>query len=209
MLQWFFWIIPAHPVVSIAVGVYDKRSMGALMSLHPGTLWWITGLSGAGKTTVGRMLAARLRANGIAVIHLDGDELRCVMDATDRLLPDERRALATQYARLCQLIVSQGVDVVCSTISLFRAVQEWNREHVHQYREVVLQVPMAVLRQRDSKGLYANAGTTNTGHVAGVQFEVEWPERPDIEIVNDGTRSIEQIVTDIISLDPRYQAAHS
>jgi cytidine diphosphoramidate kinase len=122
-----------------------------------GRVFWITGLSGAGKTTLGRELSSRLRAAGRPVTFLDGDALRSAIAEDLGHSAEDRRRSAMRNARLCRLLAEQGVDVVCATISLFHEVQRWNRENIPGYREIYLRVPIDELRRRDSKGIYAGA----------------------------------------------------
>jgi adenylylsulfate kinase len=119
----------------------------------PGRVFWITGLSGAGKTTVGQELWGRLRTTGRPVIFLDGDELRAVIAEDLGHSAENRRLSAMRNARLCRLLAGQGADVVCATISLFHEVQRWNRKNIPGYREIYLRVPIDELRRRDSKGI--------------------------------------------------------
>src|SRR6185295_11699411 len=102
---------------------------------------WITGLSGAGKTTVARALVTRLRRVGGAVVHLDGDALREVYGDDAGHREADRQRIGARHARLSRLLASQGVDVVCSTISMFRALWAWNRSHIQRYVEIYLRVP--------------------------------------------------------------------
>src|ERR1700691_5368791 len=96
----------------------------------PGRVFWVTGLSGAGKTTVGRELSSRLRAAGRPVTFLDGDALRAAIAEDLGHSADDRRQSAMRNARLCQLLAKQRAEVVCATISLFYEVQRWNRENL-------------------------------------------------------------------------------
>src|SRR5580658_10619623 len=96
----------------------------------PGRVFWITGLSGAGKTTLGRELSSRLRVIGHPTVFLDGDALRSAIAEDLGHSADDRRRSAMRNARLCQLLAGQGADVVCATISLFHEVQRWNRENI-------------------------------------------------------------------------------
>lgn len=167
-----------------------------------GKVYWLTGLAGAGKTTIGRLLVHRLRHAGRNVVFLDGDVLREVLGATTGHSRDERLALARKYAALCQMLGRQGLDVVCSTISMFHQVRAWNRSHIQNYCEIYLRVPMPVLMERDQKGLYGQAMTGASDNVLGVNAPFEEPEAPDIVIDNDGTLSPDAIVSEIVSLIP-------
>ncbi len=84
----------------------------------PGYVIWLTGLSGAGKTTIAHELLKRAVAAGKSPILLDGDELRWALGATSKFDPDARRELGLTYARLCRLLSIQGHAVICATISL-------------------------------------------------------------------------------------------
>src|ERR1700683_217953 len=120
--------------------------------IAPGRVFWITGLSGAGKSTVGEGLWRRLRAAGSPAVLLDGDKLReAIAEDLGRLREDRRRS-AMRNARLCRLLSDQGVDVVCATISLFHEVHDWNREHIPNYLEIYLRVPLEEIERRDPKG---------------------------------------------------------
>jgi adenylylsulfate kinase len=151
-----------------------------------GTVYWITGLAGAGKTTVGGRLCERLRASGRPAVLLDGDRLRTVFDAEQAHAAEDRLRLAKTYGRLCRELAEQGIDVVCATISMFHAVRAWNRAEIARYREIYLRVPRDVLRARDPKGIYARHESGRQPHVVGHDLRPELPLDPDLVIDNDG-----------------------
>lgn len=159
-----------------------------------GTVYWFTGLAGAGKTTLGRLFYARLRQNRPNVLFLDGDVLREVFGHPAAHTLEERRALAMQYARLCRMLSDQGLDVVIATISLFHEVQEWNRKHLGAYREIFVRAPLEVLLERDQKQLYSRAQRGEISQVMGVDLPVEEPRNPDLILDNDGRRPPEALV---------------
>lgn len=146
-----------------------------------GNVVWITGLSGSGKSTVGHGVWRALRARGVAAIYLDGDVLREMLGAVDSHGPEERRALAHTYGRMCKVLADQGISVVCATISMFHSVRRWNREQIPGYREIWLRVPLDELKRRDPKGLYAKGV-----NMQGLDLAVEEPDTPDLIIDNFG-----------------------
>lgn len=153
-------------------------------------VYWLTGLSGAGKTTIGRLWRDALRERGETVVFLDGDEMRTVFGGGMGFTGADRRKLAESYGRLCALLASQGVTVVCCTISMFDSVRAWNRANIPGYYEVYIQASMETLRRRDQKGLYSR----NADNVAGVGLQVELPTASDLILDNDGELTPEEQV---------------
>lgn len=168
-----------------------------------GRVFWITGLSGAGKTTVGRELWSRLRAAGHPVIFLDGDALRAAIAEDLGHDAGNRRRSAMRNARLCRLLAGQGADVVCATISLFHEVQRWNRENIPGYREIYLRVPIDELRRRDTKGIYAGAQRGDARDVVGLDVVAEPPEAPDLVLDNHGALDVPTAVDRILAVCAR------
>ena len=163
-----------------------------------GRVFWITGLSGAGKTTVGRELWRRLLAAGHSVVFLDGDALRATIAEDLDHTADNRRRSAMRNARLCELLSGQGTEVVCATISLFHEVQRWNRENIPGYREIYLRVPIDELRRRDNKGIYAAGRRGDARDIVGVDVPAEVPEAPDLMLDNYGALDVGTAVDRIL-----------
>jgi len=158
----------------------ESARSDAMGDVGQATVFWITGMSGTGKTTIGRELWLRLRASGRAAVFLDGDTLREVVSDDLGHTAEHRRLSAMRNGRLCQMLATQGLDVVCATISLFHDVQRWNRTNIPGYREIYLRVPLAELERRDPKGIYARAGRGELTDVVGVDVVAEAPEMPDL-----------------------------
>mgnify|MGYP000144454013 CR=1 FL=1 len=164
-----------------------------------GVLYWLTGLAGAGKTTLGHLLFEEIRTRRPQSVFLDGDVLRKVFDIEGGTKPAERLQLAMRYARLCRDLTAQDIDVVCCTISLFPEVWNWNRENIPSYREIYVRVPMDVLKQRDKKGLYSSAESGEVQNVVGVDLPFNEPVNPDLIVDNDGTSDPATVVSGIVS----------
>ncbi len=150
----------------------------------PGRVFWITGLSGAGKSTVGERLWRRLQAAGRSAVFLDGDKLRSAIADDLGHLSEDRRKSGMRNARLCHLLAEQGIDVICATISMFHEVHRWNRTHNAEYFEIYLRVPLRELQRRDPKGIYAHLRNGETLNVVGIDVAAEEPESPTLVIEN-------------------------
>ena len=145
-------------------------------------VYWFTGLSGAGKTTLGKLWLEELKMHGENPIFLDGDELRFVFGGDLGYSEQDRRKSAMRNARICEMLSKQGFTVICCTISMFDSVRDYNRENIPDYREIYVKVSPEVLKKRDQKGLYTGADSD----VAGVHFSVEEPNTSDIVLENSG-----------------------
>ena len=155
--------------------------------METGTLYWITGLAGAGKTTIGKEVYALLKQKKSNLVFLDGDILRPMLGDIFGYSYDERVRCAQQYSRICKMLTDQGLDVVICTISMFDLIRQWNREHFENYFEVFVDTPMEILRDKNKKGLYRDTEQADEKQVAGVSFEVQLPKMPDFRVDNDMT----------------------
>jgi cytidine diphosphoramidate kinase len=164
---------------------------------------WITGLSGAGKTTLATELVNSLRFQGKHVIQLDGDELREVFDPfKDNLQSHNRKgrlALAMQYAQLCRVLAKQDLTVVIATISLFKEIHSWNRTHLPNYFEIYLDVPLDELRRRDPKAIYHRFDRGEIENVAGLDVEIDKPQNPDWLEVFDKHKPLSKLVNELLN----------
>lgn len=163
-----------------------------------GRVYWITGLSGAGKTTIGTLFYKKLKEEYPNTVIFDGDALRQAFGNDLGYSREERFECAMRYARLCRLLSEQGIHVICCTISMFDAVRKWNRENITDYTEIYVKVPIEVLEQRNQKNLYRDVKEGNTQNVVGMDLELELPKEPDIVLVNDGSMEPEALCRELI-----------
>ena len=158
------------------------------MMRKKGTVYWLTGLSGAGKTTVGFELVKILENQGKDVVRLDGDLLREVFGSTDYTL-EGRKKISFQYSRMCKMLADQGFDVVACVIAMFDEVRKWNRDNIENYIEVYLKVPIEKLIERDQKGLYTKVLNKEAANVMGMDVPFQEPKEPSLIIDNSGALS--------------------
>ena len=162
--------------------------------MNNGLVYWITGLSGAGKTTIGKCLYDKIKEVKPEVVFLDGDILRSVFGDDLGYEKADRLKSAWRNARICRMLAEQGIDVVCCTISMFEDVRRWNRENNKRYIEIYLKVTEKILVERNQKNLYREA----IQELVGFGVEAEEPVQPDITIINDGSRKPQYIADEIL-----------
>ncbi|MBT7267618.1 MAG: adenylyl-sulfate kinase [Rhodospirillaceae bacterium] len=177
--------------------------MGKLL-IEGGIVIWITGLSGVGKSTISRRVADIIRERGDNCILLDGDDIRRafpeVHSGHDR---DSRIVNAQRNSSLAKLLADQGHIVIFATMSLFSEVQAWNRKNFPAYLEIFVDVPMDVLKSRDSEELYQKAEQGLIENVVGVHLDYDIPQQPDLVVDNSGKISkVDTIAQEIIELIP-------
>lgn len=173
------------------------KEQGENMETNQGRLYWITGLSGAGKTTIGTQLYYRLKQDHSNIVLLDGDMLKMMVDEVPGYTQEERLKRAYKYARICKGLVDQGLIVICCTIAMYEEVRQWNREHNEEYVEVFLDVPISILRARDKKDIYKN----NEKNIVGIDMNVDLPKHPDVTLVNDGSLTVSECVDRIMKVE--------
>lgn len=166
-------------------------------------LFWVTGLAGAGKTTIAQALVARLREQACPTVLLDGDELREALGRTGQHAPADRLQLAQVYARLGRMFYMQGLNVVCATISPFPEVRQWLRDSIPGYVEIYVRVSPATLLQRDKKGLYSRAASGDQTNLVGQDIPFEEPRFPDLCIDNEPGTQVADHVAEILRMSSK------
>lgn len=158
-----------------------------------GTVYFFTGLSGAGKTTIGGLFFRIMKSKKNDIILLDGDLIRPVYCEDIGYSTEDRLKAARRTFRVCKMLSEQGIDVVMCGIAMYSEIREWNRRNIENYREIYIKVSKETLLKRNKKGLY-----TNGINVVGVDLPYDEPKRSDIVILNDGDRTPSEIVEELI-----------
>ena len=146
--------------------------------MHKGFTLWFTGMSGAGKSTISRLLELRLRERGARVEVLDGDVVRTHLSKGLGFSKEDRDENIRRIGFVCELLSRNGVIAIAAAISPYRAVREEVRARIPNFVEVYVECPVEVLAERDVKGLYKRALAGEIPHFTGISDPYEPPVNP-------------------------------
>ncbi len=153
------------------------------IALPEGLTVWLTGLPSAGKTTLARALEKRLLDGGRRVEVLDGDQVRAHLTAGLGFSREDRDENVRRIGFVAHLLSRNGVIVLCSVISPYRAARDWVRElHAGRFVEVYVSAPVDVCAERDVKGLYARHRAGEITSLTGMDDPYEPPLFPEVEV---------------------------
>jgi len=177
--------------------VKNGRHRNLNVNSHPGRVIWLTGLSAAGKSTLARALAEKLRAKGHRVEVLDGDEVRQALSPDLGFSKEDRELHNQRVIYLSKLLSRNGVTVIVPLISPYRHIREKAREQLDNFIEVWVKCSLTECIRRDPKGLYKKALDGEIKDLTGLQDPYEEPVCPEV-IVDTEKQSVEECVEEII-----------
>lgn len=173
-----------------------------LQTLPSAPTVWFTGLSGAGKTTLARGVAARLAERGIASGLLDGDALRGSISSDLGFSLADRAEQVRRTAHLARILGDCGVVPLVALVSPVRADRDAARAlHPHgRFLEVHVRTPLEVCEERDVKGLYRNARTGEIPDLTGVGQAYEAPLSPELTVDGSEPARLAVSVDEVLGL---------
>jgi len=158
-----------------------------------GVTVWFTGLSGAGKTTISKLLEQELREQEYLVEVLDGDIVRQYLTKGLGFSKEDRDENIRRIGFVAHLLTRNGVIVLVSAISPYREIRHEVKAKIGDFLEVFVNAPLAVCEQRDVKGLYKKARAGEIKHFTGIDDPYETPIKPDVECHTDWETEAESV----------------
>jgi adenylyl-sulfate kinase len=152
---------------------------------HQGFTLWLTGMSGAGKSTISDRLMEKFREGGAKVELLDGDIVRTNLSQGLGFSREDRDTNVRRIGFVSELLSRNGVIVVVAAISPYRGTREEVKAKIANFVEVHVDCPIEVLAQRDVKGLYKKALAGEVGNFTGISDPYEPPVNPDVVARSD------------------------
>jgi bifunctional enzyme CysN/CysC len=177
------------------------RSDRERLAGHPGQVIWLTGLSGAGKSTIANALEVALYRHGSRTFVLDGDNIRQGLNKDLPFTDEGRIENIRRVAEVSRLMMDAGIIVITAFISPFRRERELAKDLIgaDRFCEVFVDTPLAICEARDPKGLYKKARGGLLQNMTGIDSAYERPQTPDV-IVDGSTSSVQESVDAVCRL---------
>jgi len=158
-----------------------------------GILFWITGLSGSGKTSIAEKIKKKISSKYGPTVILSGDDLRKIFNL-NKFSKKERLSYALSYSKFCKYITDKKINVILSTVSLFHKVRRWNKSNISNYIEIYIEADIKKLINKRKKFFYKG----NFKNIVGKNLKAEFPKYPNIIIKNDFNKSINKLSKELI-----------
>ena len=174
------------------------------MTEQTGFTLWMTGLSGAGKTTVAKEVEQQLKARGVKIERLDGDVVRQSLTRDLGFSKEDRDKNIERVTFVAKLLSRNGVGVIACFISPYQAVRDMVRSETTNFIEVFVNAPLEVCAERDVKGMYKKAFAGEIENFTGVSDPYEAPENAEL-VINTHEETVAESVARVIA----YLEEHS
>lgn len=168
---------------------------------------WVTGLSGAGKTTLCSTVYQRLKPSLPHLVLLDGDVVRRTFGNDLTHAEPDRVRQVRRLRSMAKVMAEQHLIVLVAVLYSHPELLAWNRENLPGYFEVHLATSLEVVMQRDDKGLYAAARAGTMKNVVGIDIPWHAPDRPDLVLGGDGSLTPDELADRLIRAVPQLAAA--
>lgn len=162
-----------------------------------GFVLWFTGLVQSGKTSVADAVYKELKEKGYKVERLDGDIVRKHLWPDLGFSPEDKNTNIRRVGFLAKILSRNGIGVIASFISPYKAQREGVRKEVENFIEVFCNCPLEVCEARDKTGLYQKAKRGEVKNFTGISDPYEKPEKPEIELFTD-KESIQECAKKVI-----------
>jgi adenylylsulfate kinase-like enzyme len=161
--------------------------------LKKGTLFWITGLSGAGKTTIAKKIKKIIKKKYGPTLVINGDDLREIFKLKN-YNQSKRLEYGKIYCNFLKFIVDQNINVIFTVVGMFDSLRKWNRKNIDNYIEIFIKADIKKIKQKTRKKTYKNPNK----NIVGFGISPQFPKKPDILIENNFTKSLDYLSNQII-----------
>ena len=157
-----------------------------------GILFWITGLSGSGKTQIAKRIHKNISKNYGPTICISGDDLRNIFDLK-KYTKQARISNAIKFRKFYQYVIKQNINVIFAVVSMFDDIRKWNKKNISNYIEIYIKSDINKIINTGKKNTYKDYKK----NIVGLDIIPELPKYPNIIIENNFQKSIKQLSNEL------------
>ena len=150
-----------------------------------GMLFWITGLSGAGKTTLANKIKKEISKCYGTTLVISGDNIRSIFDLKGYDYEDRLKILK-KYSKFAQYVTNQKINIILAVVGMVHSARKWNRTNIDNYIEIYIKSNLRNIKNLNKKKIYHKK---KPGKIIGIDIKAELPKEPDITIINSFNKS--------------------
>ena len=160
-----------------------------------GILFWVTGLSGSGKTTISKKIKKDIIKFYGPTLLVSGDDIRKIFKFNKYTL-QERQTLAKKFCNFAKFITDQKINLIFAVVGMMDFPRMWNKKNVDNYLEIYIKANIKSIIKTNKKKIYHKK---NSGDIVGINIKPELPKKPDIIINNDFKKSTNILSKELVS----------
>ena len=168
----------------------ESNKMKKKINKNKGMLFWITGLSGSGKTVIAEKVKSDITKYYGPTLLVSGDDLRKIFKF-NKYTADERKVLGKYYCNFAKFITNQKINLIFAVVGMRDSTRYWNRKNIDNYLEIYIKTNIRTIIKANKKKIYHKK---NSGDIVGINIKPELPNKADIIINNNFKKS-----TDVLS----------
>ena len=161
---------------------------------NKGILFWITGLSGSGKTTIAKKIKKDIIQLYGPTLLVSGDNLRKIFNF-NKYTYNERVSNSKKFCKFAKFVTNQKINLIFAAVGMMDSMRKWYRNNIDNYIEIYIKADLKKIIRLKKKKIYHKK---NGGDIVGITIKPEFPRQPDIRINNDFKKSTDDLVNNLI-----------
>ena len=172
----------------------ESNKMKKKINKNKGILFWITGLSGSGKTVLAEKIKKDITKKYGPTLLVSGDDLRKIFKF-NKYTAKERKVLGKYYCNFAKFITNQKINLIFAVVGMRDSTRYWNRKNINNYLEIYIKTNIKTIINANKKKIYHKK---NSGDIVGINIKPELPKKADITINNNFEKSIEVLSKELV-----------
>ena len=160
---------------------------------NKGILFWITGLSGSGKTAIAKKIKKRIFQLYGPTIELSGDNFRKIF-GLNKYTKKARIENLQKYLHFCKLITNQKINLIFNLIGMYNRARNWNRKNIENYVEIYVEANMKKIMSQKRLETHLK----RKRNIVGFDIKAELPKKPHVKVINNFDQDLEKISEEVL-----------